>query len=192
MELAPPPKKQIACTRSFGHPITTLPPLLEAVSEFASRAAEKLRQGNLRAGALLVFTHTSPFRPGPRFNKSATIQLHPPTSDTSALVSAAVTGLRSIYEPGYQLSKAGVMLMDLCSATEHQQKDLLFDTTCIKRDQSQLMEAIDRINSRYGKATVYMASTGQTQTDESGWRMKQERRTPRYTTNLNEIPSARA
>lgn len=192
MELAPPPKKQIACTRSFGHPITTLPPLLEAVSEFASRAAEKLRQGNLRAGALLVFTHTSPFRPGPRFNKSATIQLHPPTSDTSALVSAAVTGLRSIYEPGYQLSKSGVMLMDLCSATEHQQKDLLFDTTCIKRDQSQLMEAIDRINSRYGKATVHMASTGQTQTDESGWRMKQERRTPRYTTNLNEIPSARA
>lgn len=192
MELAPPPKKQIACTRSFGHPITTLPPLIEAVSEFASRAAEKLRHGNQRANALLVFAHTSPFRPGPRFNKSATIQLHPPTSDTTALVSAAVSGLRRIYESGFQLSKAGVMLLDLCSATEHQQSDLLFEEPCTKRDHSQLMEAVDRINARYGKATVHVASTGQTQEDESRWRMKQERRTPRYTTNLLEIPTARA
>lgn len=192
MELAPPPKKQIACTRSFGYPITTLPPLIEAVSEFASRAAEKLRHGNQRAGALLVFAHTSPFRPGPRFNKSACIQLHPPTSDTAALVSAAVAGLRRIYESGYQLSKAGVMLMDLCSSTEHQQTDLLFEAPCTKRDHSQLMEAVDRINARYGKATVHMASTGQTQEDDSGWRMKQERRTPRYTTALDEVPLARA
>lgn len=192
MELAPPPKKQIACTRSFGHPITTLPPLIEAVSEFASRAAEKLRHGNQRANALLVFAHTSPFRPGPRFNKSATIQLHPPTSDTTVLVSAAVSGLRRIYESGFQLSKAGVMLLDLCSAIEHQQSDLLFEAPCPKRDHSQLMEAVDRINARYGKATVHVASTGQTQEDESGWRMKQERRTPRYTTAIKDIPIARA
>ena len=45
LETAPAAKKQIACTRSFGHPITTLPPLIEAVSEFATRAAEKLRAG---------------------------------------------------------------------------------------------------------------------------------------------------
>jgi DNA polymerase V len=39
-------------------------------------------------------------------------------------VNAAVRGLRMIYEPGYQLSKAGVMLQDLCPA-EVQQGDLL-------------------------------------------------------------------
>ena len=182
LEQAPAPKQQIACTRSFGHPITTLPPLIEAVSEFASRAAEKLRHGGQRTGALLVFAHTSPFRPGPRFNKSASIQLHPPTSDTKALVSAAVGGLRRIYEPGFQLTKAGVMLMDLCSATEHQQSDLLFEDPAPKRDHDKLMEAMDRINERYGKATVHIASTGRTQEDAAGWRMRQERRTPRYTT----------
>lgn len=100
LEQAPAPKQQIACTRSFGHPINVLPPLIEAVSEFASRAAEKLRHGNQRAGALLVFAHSSPFRPGPRFNKSTTIQLHPPTSDTTVLVGAAVAGIRRIYEVG--------------------------------------------------------------------------------------------
>ena len=189
LETAPAAKKQIACTRSFGHPITTLPPLIEAVSEFATRAAEKLRAGILRAGALHVFAHTSPFRPGPRFYKTAVIQLHPASSDTKALVNAAVRGLRMIYEPGYQLSKAGVMLQDLCPA-DVQRGDLLFQEP--SRDQSKLMEAMDKVNKRFGKGTVHVASTGVPEQDESGWRMRQERRTPRYTTKIEDIPIARA
>ncbi|WP_057093036.1 Y-family DNA polymerase [Comamonas thiooxydans] len=189
LELAPTAKKQIACTRSFGHPITTLPPLIEAVSEFATRAAEKLRTGGLRAGVLQVFIRTSPFRPGRRFYETATIQLQPPSSDTKALVNVAVRGLRLIYQPGYQLSKAGVMLQDLCPS-DVQQGDLLFQEPC--RDQSKLMEAMDRVNARFGKGTVHVASTGVPEQDESGWRMRQERRTPRYTTKIDEIPTARA
>ena len=189
LETAPAAKKQIACTRSFGHPITTLPPLIEAVSEFATRAAEKLRAGSLRAGALHVFAHTSPFRSGRRFYETAVIQLQPPSSDTKALVNAAVRGLRSIYQPGYQLSKAGVMLQDLCPA-EVQQGDLLFQEP--SRDQSKLMEAMDKVNKRFGTGTVHVASTGMPEQDESGWRMRQERRTPRYTTKIEDIPIARA
>lgn len=189
LEMAPAAKKQIACTRSFGHPITTLPPLIEAVSEFATRAAEKLRASGLRAGALHVFVHTSPFRPGRRFYETAVTQLQPPSSDTKALVNAAVRGLRSIYQPGYQLSKAGVMLQDLCPADIHQ-GDLLFEEP--GRDQSKLMEAMDRVNARFGKGTVHVASTGVPEQDESGWRMRQERRTPRYTTKIDDIPIARA
>lgn len=191
LEQAPAPKKQIACTRSFGHAITTLPPLIEAVSEFATRAAEKLRQGQQRAGALQVFAHTSPFRPGPRFYKSATIQLQPPSSDTKVLVGAAVAGLRSIYEPGYQLAKAGVMLLDLGSMAV-EQGELLFDAPAATRDQSPLMEVLDRINGRWGKATMHVGSTGDAEKVVSNWRMKQERRTPRYTTVLAEVPIARA
>lgn len=191
LELAPPPKKQIACTRSFGHPITTLPPLIEAVSEFATRAGEKLRFGGMRASVLNVFAHTSPFRPGPRFYKTAVMQLQPATSDTKALVDAAVRGLRQIYEPGFQLSKAGVILQDLFVGIE-QQTDLLFTDPSTSRDASALMEAMDQINARFGKGVVHVASTGQSQSDESGWRMKQERRTPRYTTRLDDVPIARA
>lgn len=192
MEQAPPPKKQIACTRSFGHPITTLPPLIEAVSEFATRAAEKLRLGSQRTGTLLVFAHTSPFRPGARFNRSETIQLHPPTADTKVLVNAAVAGLHHIYQPGYQLAKAGVLLMDLSHQNVQQHELQLSEVDVIGRDQSRLMEAMDRVNNRYGKGTVHVASTGRPDQDESGWRMRQERRTPRYTTQLDEIPIVRS
>jgi len=191
LEQAPPPKQQIACTRSFGHVVTTLPPLIEAVSEFATRAAEKLRQGKQRAGALQVFAHTSPFRPGPRFYKSATIQLQPSSSDTKVLVGAAVAGLRSIYEPGYHLAKAGVMLLDLeFGAVE--QCEFLFAAADATRDQSALMEVLDQINGRWGKATVHVGSTGDAAVVASDWKMKQERRTPRYTTVLAEVPVARA
>ena len=103
-----------------------------------------------------------------------------------------VSIIRRIYEPGYQLAKAGVMLLDLTSATCQVQGNLLFDAPVAKRDHSKLMEAMDKINERYGKATVHITSTGRTQEDEDGWRMKQERRTPRYTTKLDEIPIARA
>ena len=40
LEEVPSQKQQIAITRSFGRPVSELGPLLEAVSEFASRAGE--------------------------------------------------------------------------------------------------------------------------------------------------------
>lgn len=44
LEDLPTDKKQIEVTRSFGRPVITPEPLLEAVSEFVSRATEKLRK----------------------------------------------------------------------------------------------------------------------------------------------------
>ena len=196
LEHAPAPKQQIACTRSFGHTVTTLPPLIEAVSEFATRAAEKLRHSQQLCSALLVFVHTSPFRSGPKFHQSITIPLHHPSSDTRALIHAAVKGLRHIYQPGFELAKAGVMLLDLCPASTQQQADLLFDAPNPSRNRNQLMHVIDTLNHRYGQATVHMGCTSPatlpTRADGTDWRMKQERRSPRYTTRLHELPIALA
>ena len=188
LDLAPPPKKQIAVTRSFGHPITTLPPLAEAVSDFASKGAEKLRRSGLQAGAAMVYVRTSPFRPGPKFYRTTVTQLQPPTADTSLIVNAALRGLKSIYAPGYQLAKAGVLLLDLASST-HEQLELLQG---LQPDKSSLMEAVDRINARYGRGSIHLASTGMPHHDDAGWRMKQEMRTPRCTTRFDEIPVLRA
>ena len=144
LEDAPPAKQQIACTRSFGHPITELPDLIEAISEFASRAAEKLRRQSSQAGQILVFAHTSPFRPGPRFSKSVVVPLRRPTADSRLLVQSAVAGVRQIYQPGFRLSKAGVMFMDLTNDTMTQgELDLEPVET---RDRAKLMMAMDALN----------------------------------------------
>lgn len=187
LEDAPPPKKMIACTRSFGQPVEGLGPLIEAVSEYASRAAEKLRRQRGLAGQVQVFAHTSPFRPGPRFSRSIVVPLLRPTDDTALIVRSAVDGLRRIYEEGYELIKAGVILIDISDSTIQQNE---LDVGEASKDRSALYGALDKINMRYGRGTLHLASTG-LEPSNARWGMKQERRTPRYTTNINEIPVAR-
>lgn len=53
------------------------------------------------------------------------------------------------------------------------------------------MTAMDAINGRYGKGTVHSDATGQAG-PQRAWGMKQERRTPQYTTLLEDVPVVRA
>lgn len=189
LEEAPPAKQQIACTRSFGQPVTELPDLIEAISEFASRAAEKLRRQFALAGLIQVFAHTSPFRPGPRFSKSVVVPLRRPTADSRLLVQAAVSGVEQIYQPGYRLSKAGVMLLDLMPDSVAQ-GELDFEPE-EARDRSKLMMAMDCINDRFGSGTVHVGSAVGAGAPRD-WSMRQERLTPQYTTKWSDLPVARA
>ena len=59
------------------------------------------------------------------------------------------------------------------------------------RDRSKLMVALDTLNQRYGKGTVHSGATGGTNKGKD-WGMKQERRTPQYTTRWEDVPVARA
>lgn len=186
---APSPKKQIACTRSFGQPVTEIAPLIEAVSEFTSRAAAKLRRQSGLAGQILVFAHTSPFRQGPHFSKSIVIPLRRPTADTRHLVQAAVMGVTQIYKPGFQLSKSGVMLLDLMPDNVSQGE---FDFDAPEaRDRGKLMAAMDAINDRFGRGAIHVGSAVGAGAPRD-WSMRQERLTPQYTTKFSDIPIARA
>lgn len=183
----PLPKKEIACTRSFGITLTDLPDLIEAVSSYASRAAEKLRSQGSHTCKVLTFAHTSPFRPGPRFDRSIVTPLRRPTGESAAIVDAALSGLRAIYKPGFPLVKAGVILLDLQPASRVQNElDLDFSPPA----QGKLMATMDSINDRYGRGTMALASSGGGKS--RAWAMKQERRTPEYTTKWDHVPVVRA
>ena len=190
MENAPAQKQQIACTRSFGHPITDIAPLIEAISDFTSRAAVKLRLQSGLAGQLLVFAHTSPFRSGPKFSKSVVIPMRRPSADTRLLVQAAVMGISQIYKPGFQLARAGVMLLDLMPNTVLQE-EFDFDPP-ETRDRSKLMAAVDSINDRFGRDAIHVGSAVGTTGPPRDWSMRQERLTPQYTTKWGDMPVARA
>ena len=189
LENLPQPKQEIACTRSFGHPITELHELAEAVTEFASRAAQKLRKQHSLTGQVLCFIRTSPFRSDPQYSRSITVPLRRPSADTAQIVAAALAGLRAIYRPDYKMAKAGVMLLDLQSDLLQQQELALEDDDVVER--GHLMSTLDGLNLRYGRGTVSMASAGLAG-DRRAWSMKQERRTPQYTTRWADIAVARA
>jgi len=190
---APAPKKEIACTRSFGHAVTELSDLTQAVTEFASRAAEKVRKQHSLASDVMVFIRTSPFRKDPQYSRSIAVPLRRPTADTGAIVQATVLGLQAIYRQGFKYAKAGVMLLDLQPDSVIQgELDLGGDDSLEEiADKARLMSALDAINKRYGRGTMKMASAG-LDGDRRVWSMRQERRTPAYTTNWADIPIVRA
>lgn len=222
MEMQAAPKQQIACTRSFGQAVSSLRSLEEAVTEFSTRAAEKLRQDNSCAGAVLVFIRTSPFRSGPQLSRSTVQPLRRPSQDTRELVTAALRALGGIFAPGYAYAKAGVMLLELSPAGQVQGELALEDDSsgaggtgpqAGAQKAPRLMAALDTLNERFGKGTVHLASTGlkatarRSMTGASSplgagnsppenvhrdWEMRQERRTPHYTTRFEDIPLARA
>jgi len=191
---SPEPKKEIACTRSFGHAVTELSGLTEAVTEFSSRAAEKVRKQHSLAGNVMVFIRTSPFRKDVQYSRSVIVPLRRPSGDTGPIVQAAVMGLQSIFRAGYKYAKAGVMLLDL-RPDGIRQSELDWgdesESTNSEIERTRLMSALDSINARYGRGTMKMASAG-LGGDRRVWSMRQERRTPAYTTRLADIPIARA
>lgn len=179
----PPPKKEIACTRSFGQPISDLQALEQAVSTFASMAAQKLRRQASHTAHVLVFIHTSPYRKGPQYARSITVPLLRATSDTVPVVNASLAGLRRIYRSGYAFIKAGVMLLDLHSAKLRQGELDLEPLEAQDCARERLMGVLDELNQRYGRGAVKLACAGVEATGErASWAMRQERRSPAYTT----------
>lgn len=117
------------------------------------------------------------------------VPLRRPTADTACLVQAAVLGLRSIYQPGFELIKAGVMLLDLVPGSLYQgELDLEPETT---GERVKLMATIDVLNEKYGKGMVRLASSGIDDRTRL-WGMRQERLTPGYTTAWADMPIAKA
>ncbi len=185
LEQGPPARKSIVSSRSFRNPVTGLDDLREAVACYISIAARKLRAQGLAAGHLHVFLSTSRHRTDiPRFSGSLARSTGEATSSTPRLLELGGQLLERLYRPGYQYNKAGIMLTELGPASMRQQH--LFVTGDDKRDKP-LMQALDRINDRWGRDTLRYASSGL----RRGWSMKQQWKSPAYTTRWSELPLVR-
>jgi len=184
LEEQPPAKKQIYCSRSFGKKATRLQPVLEAVSLYATRAAEKLRQQKHLALTLHVFIQTSPMR-ADFFSVSQVAQLPYPTDDTRVITALARETARKLYRPGHAFLKAGVGLIDITDR-HYQQFDLLHKGQTQQADH--LMGVIDKINRMEGKGSVFLGAQGVSKP----WYMRQQYTSPQYTTRWRDIPKARA
>jgi DNA polymerase V len=108
---APASRKSIACTRSFGRAVTDWSEMREAVTAYATRAAEKLRRFGLKAGAMQVFMRTNEFNKDPWYSNQSTFEIEE-TADSLALIASANRAARSLWRDGYRYAKAGIVLVD--------------------------------------------------------------------------------
>lgn len=178
MESAPPAKKQICTSRSFGKMLTDIDTVAEAIATYASTCAKKLRQQKSYAMSLMVFIHTNNFREDlPQYWKNTVIHLPVPTNDTLEIVHYVLAGLKTIFMQGYQYKKAGVIITEI---TEGAQMGLFDKIDRTKREQ--LMQTIDQINGKHSQL-VKLAVQG----SGRDWKLKQEQLSQRYTTDISEI-----
>ncbi|NCA22022.1 MAG: Y-family DNA polymerase, partial [Crocinitomicaceae bacterium] len=174
------PKKNIATTRSFEYNLTKLSELKERVATFAVTCAEKLRKQHSCCTSLMVFIHTNGFRKDlPQYSKNTVVKLPFPTNSSLDISNFALQALERIFMEGFVYKKAGVIIMDF--VPENQVQVSLFENSNPKH--SHLMQAIDQLNNRFGQQKIRLSIQDQKRV----WKMKQEKLSPRYTTNINDI-----
>ncbi len=177
-------KKSIISSRSFREAVLTQTDLEEAVSSFATRAAEKLRDQTSLAGFLSVFIATSPFKE-PYYARSCHIQIPIPTSYTPDLISYAKEGLARIFAQGKEYKKAGVLLGDFCD-TDSRPLDLFSQERTGEKKQK-VMQLIDKINNLYDKPALFFAAEG----IGPKWKTEPTRVSPKFTTSWHDLLKVR-
>ena len=184
LEEIAPDKQQIVCSRSFSRRLTEYKELSEAMAEFCSRAAEKLRRQHSVSGCITVFIRTSPFNPQePQYQRAASIKLNAATQDTRAIISTANRLLKEIFRQGYNYQKCGVQLSHIQSESAPGQFELFdFADNNLPTENRALMKAVDQINRRFPRA-ISVAATG----FDKSWKAKADRISQRYTTDWREL-----
>ena len=174
-------KKQIVVSRSFGERVSNLETLKPIVSNFAVRAAEKLRNEKQKCSQVSVFVRTSPFNKSkPQHSDLRTIELLTPTSDTRDILTAAKKGLLPIFRSGYDYAKAGIILNKFTN--EQIKQYSLFKDPNEPKQNTEFMKYIDQINAY--ETQIYYAS----QNTKKWSPMKQNMTSPKYTTNWYDLP----
>lgn len=181
MELVTPVKQNICTSRSFPQNLSDKEEISQAVGTYVTRCAEKLRWQRSCAGEILVFVHTNRFRTDHKqYSAALSIKLPTPSNSTMELMHYAMQAFNIVFKPGYLYKKAGVIVNEI--VPQDQVQGSLFDKADRKRE-ARIMSIMDKINGIMGQDKIRFGSAGYGR----AWRLKRERLSPCYTTNIHEV-----
>lgn len=173
-------KKMIATTRSFDYSYSDIEYIKERVATFAVSCAEKLRKQGSSCYVIIVMLKSDKHKKELEQHRiSTSVNLTYPTNSSLIISNCAISALMSIFKKGIQYKKAGVSVTGLVPMDNHQLH--LFDQENPKHEP--LMKSIDSINAKYKNNKVKIANQDLKHT----WKMRQDRLSPKYTTNINDI-----
>ncbi len=176
-------KQSICVSRSFAKEIFDLDVLCEQIANFASSMAEKLRKQRSVAGEMTVFAYTNRFKEDmPQTYVTQLVGFPVPTCDQRTVVASAVVSMKEIFRSGYGYKKAGVIAGDILRNCDLQPS--LFDDEQALEKEHKITNALDVINSSFGKGTVKLAVQGSGHIQSSS-----ENQSPHYTTLWSDLPS---
>ncbi|MEL0643657.1 Y-family DNA polymerase [Olleya sp. Ti.3.14] len=173
-------KKMIATTRSFDYSYSDIEYIKERVATFAVSCAEKLRKQGSSCYVIIVMLKSDKHKKELEQHRiSTSVNLTYPTNSSLIISNCAISALMSIFKKGIQYKKAGVIVTGLVPMDNHQLH--LFDQENPKHQP--LMKSIDSLNAKYKNNKIRIANQDLKRT----WKMRQDRLSPKYTTNINDI-----
>ncbi|SCY41383.1 DNA polymerase V [Nonlabens sp. Hel1_33_55] len=178
----PDAKQGIGTAKSFGFMLTDYSLIAEACSYYVAEVADLLRQQNSSATMIEVGLQTNNFsQHDKQYRNKISIQLDSPTNSTLRLNKEALNGLQQIFKEGYRYKKVSVNLLQI--VPDNQIQTSLFDEKH-KNESKEITQVIDALNDKYGKNKVKVATVGNR---EKEWALIKEHRSPRYTTQWQEL-----
>jgi DNA polymerase V len=177
------PAQSIAATRTFGEDTSDKYAIEASITTFIATASFKLRRSQQLTRRAALFLTTNKHKPGyTRWTEE--IHFATPTADTGSINQAIVRTFERLYNPSASYHRAGVLLYDFAPDSQLQ-TDLLGMVDTTRHDAaSRRMQAIDTVNQKYGKHHLRFAAEDLGTT----WHPKHHLRSPRYTTNWQELP----
>ena len=156
LELLSSPKKSICTSRTFGKMIACEKDLIQSITMYVARCAEKLRSQKSFANLAHIFISSNPFRKDlPQYTQNKIIKFPSPLSDTGEMLVYIIPIVKKIFESGYLYKKAGVILTGI-TPDNIVQKNLFEDYYNI-RNRKVLLRTIDSINKKMGRDTIRYA-----------------------------------
>lgn len=177
-------QKSVLVSRSFAQLITDRRDLEEAIATHVFHATRQLRKQRLHAKFLTVFMHTNYHRKqDQQYFPSRTVNLQLASNYPSDFIEPALKLTRALYRSGIKYKKTGVVLSGLVPAGEFQQSLLepLANQSMLMKNK--LGRLIDHLNQKYGREFLRFGAMGL----QRKWYMRRQLRSPRYTTNLDEL-----
>lgn len=149
-------RQSIAHTRTLTRTSHDLDYLLQQLSSYTSAAAFKLREQHSCCQQLTVFLQTNRHRTDlPQYTNEQTHKFASPESDSGTLIAAAAQAFRTIYRPGYEIKRLGVILDKIVDA-DTIQLDLFEDPH--KQRLRKAQSAVDAINRKFDRELVHSGS----------------------------------
>lgn len=170
--------------RMFGEDTVDFHVIEAAIASLTARATSRLRKDGLLARKACVSLSGNRHKPGYQ-RHNLWLTFNTPTADTG-LITAQIIKELSATNSQQACHRANVLLYDLVPQ-DSLQADLLgyVDITQDKRSQDRL-SAVDSIAARYGRDRIGYAA----EKLSSNWQPKRQLRSPRYTTQWDELPAA--
>jgi DNA polymerase V len=178
-------KKSITTSRSFERNLKEFDEVRERVVTFMVVCAEKLRKQHSCCTAFYLFLRTNSHRQDlPQHRVGTAVKLPFPSNSSLELVEYAVQALKAIFKKGFAYKKAGIVVLDFIP--EDNVQLTLFENSNPKHHR--LMQVMDEVNNTFGQQKIKVASQDQ----QRIWKMKQEKKSPSYTTKLQDIIKVKA